>query len=171
VTEKLSTERPAKPGPKQTKSTKGWIAARSDKVPFAALIVLLMIVLVMLFVNPAFLSGNNIRAVAEQSAIPVVVAVGLTFVILMGGIDLSVAGVMAAASLSSALLLANDRNALSLGLWVIPAGCAVGAALGLLAGLSVSVLRVPSFIVTIGTWQIGARGRPAPLRRKASARS
>lgn len=155
MTEKLSTELPAKPGLKQTRSPSGWIAGHSDKVPFAALIVLLMIVLVMLFVNPAFLSGNNIRALAEQSAIPVVVAVGLTFVILMGGIDLSVAGVMAAASLSSALLLANDRNTLSLGLWVIPAGCAVGAALGLLAGLSVSVLRVPSFIVTIGTWQIG----------------
>lgn len=155
MTGKLSTERPVNTGREQSTGPSGWMARQSEKVPFAALIVLLLIIMVMLFVNPAFLSGGNLRAIAEQSAVPVVVAVGLTFVILMGGIDLSVAGTMAAVSLSTALLLANDRNTLSLGLWVIPAACATGAALGLLAGISVSVLRVPSFIVTIGTWQIG----------------
>lgn len=131
------------------------LAPGSDRIPLPALAVLAMIAVVMVFVNPVFLSPDNLRAIAEQSAVPVVVAVGLTFVILMGGIDLSVAGTMAAASMGTALLLANDRNNLSLGFWVVPAGCAIGALIGAFAGVSVSVLRVPSFIVTIGTWQIG----------------
>lgn len=127
----------------------------SERVPVPALLVLLVIAIVMLVVNPVFLSPGNLRGIAEQSAVPIVVAVGMTFVILMGGIDLSLPGVMAAVSLVTALTLANDRTGLDLGLWSIPLGCAVGAALGLLAGLSVAVLKVPSFIVTIGTWQIG----------------
>jgi len=127
----------------------------SERVPVPALAVLIVITLMMVVINPVFVSPGNLRAIAEQSAVPVVVAVGITFVILMGGIDLSLAGVMAAASLTTALLLRNDRNDLDLGLWAVPAAMLVGAALGLIAGLSVARLRVPSFIVTIGTWQIG----------------
>jgi len=132
-----------------------WPLLRSERIPVPALLVLLAICVVMAFVNPVFLSGGNLLAIAEQSAVPIVVAVGLTFVILMGGIDLSLAGVMAAVSLTTALLLRNDRNDLDLGLWAAPIAVAVGAALGLVAGVSVARLRVPSFIVTIGTWQIG----------------
>lgn len=128
---------------------------KSEKVPTPALLVLLAIAVVMVFINPLFLSGGNLRAIAEQSAVPVTVAVGLTFVILMGSIDLSLAGTMAATSMTTALLLSNDTNNLDFGFWAIPAGCLIGAALGLLAGVSVTRLRVPSFIVTIGTWQIG----------------
>ncbi|NLU71419.1 ABC transporter permease [Streptomyces sp. HNM0575] len=128
---------------------------RSHNVPAPVLGVLALITGVMAFVNPSFLSPRNLGALAEQSAVPVVLAVGLTFVILMGGIDLSLEGTLAAVSLSTALLVANDRNGMDIGLWVIPAGCAVGALIGLLAGTSVALLRVPSFIVTIGTWQIG----------------
>jgi len=127
----------------------------SDKVPVPALAVLGLIVSVMVFVNPSFVTLGNIKAVAEQSAVPAVLAVGLTFVILMGGIDLSLEGTMAAASLATALLVANDRNGMNLGLWVVPIGCLIGAGIGLVAGASVAILRVPSFIVTIGTWQIG----------------
>lgn len=128
---------------------------RSGAVPAPALGVLALIAAVMVFVNPSFLSPGNLGAVAEQSAVPAVLAVGLTFVILMGGIDLSLEGTMAAASLSTALLVANDRNGMDLGLWAVAAGCASGAVIGLIGGASVAWLRVPSFIVTIGTWQIG----------------
>lgn len=128
---------------------------KSEKVPTAGLAILIGIALLMLFVNPVFLSNGNIAAIAEQAAVPAVVAVGMTFVILMGGIDLSLAGTMAAVSLSTALLLSNDANGNDWGFWAIPVGCLVGAGLGLIAGVSVARLRVPSFIVTIGTWQIG----------------
>jgi ribose transport system permease protein len=120
-----------------------------------ALLVMLLIAAVMLAVNPAFLSGGNLLAIAQQAAVPVVIGVGLTFVVLMGGIDLSVEGVIAGSSLAVALLVSNDRNSMDLGLLAVPIAIAIGAALGAVAGLSVGFLKVPSFIVTIGTWQIG----------------
>lgn len=130
-------------------------ALRGESYPIPALAILIVVALVMLIVNPQFLSFSNLSAIAQQAAVPVVVAVGLTFVVLMGGIDLSVEGVMAASSLTIALLVANSQSAFSLGLWAVPVAIAVGAGLGLIAGSSVSWLRIPSFIVTIGTWQIG----------------
>jgi len=127
----------------------------SERVPVPALMVLVLIGLVTTVFNPSFLSPGNLSDIADQSAIPVVLATGLTFVILMGGIDLSLEGVMAASCLSVSLMVSNDSNSLNLGLWAVPLGCAVGASIGMLAGASVALLRVPSFIVTIGTWQIG----------------
>lgn len=127
----------------------------SERVPVPALAVLVLIALVMLAVNPSFLSLGNLSTLAIQSAVPAVLAVGLTFVVLMGSIDLSLEGVMGATGMVTAVLLLNDRNGNDLGLWAVVAAMALGAALGALSGLSVAYLRVPSFIVTIGTWQIG----------------
>lgn len=127
----------------------------SDTVPVPALLVLVLIGLVMLAINPTFLGPDNLLAIAQQASVPVVVAVGLTFVVLMGGIDLSVEGLVAASSLAMALLVANNRNDLDLGLLAVPIAVLVGAGLGAVAGLSVGFLKVPSFIVTIGTWQVG----------------
>lgn len=73
----------------------------------------------------------------------------------MGSIDLSVQGVMAASSMTTSLLVANDRNLNDWGLWSIAAGMAVGGLIGLIAGLAVTYLRIPSFLVTIATWNIG----------------
>lgn len=154
-----------------------WRLPQSDAVPVPALLLLAAIAVAMLFVNATFLSPTNLVAIAQQSAVPVVLAVGLTFVVLMGGIDLSVEGVMAACSLAFALLVANDRNGMNLGLAAIPVTVLAGAAIGAIAGLSVGFLRVPSFIVTIGTWQIGLGiaqllfGAQQPKVQDASLRS
>jgi ribose transport system permease protein len=128
---------------------------RSERVPVPALAVLVLIALVMLVVNPQFLSAENLSTLAIQSAVPAVLAVGLTFVVLMGSIDLSIEGVMGASGMAAAVLLLNDRNGFDLGLWAVVVAVALGAGLGALSGFSVTFLRVPSFIVTIGTWQIG----------------
>ena len=127
----------------------------AERVPVPALAVLALITLVMLLVNPGFLSPQNLSTLAVQSAVPAVLAVGLTFVVLTGGIDLSVEGVMGAAGLATAVLLLNDRTGFDLGWWAVLAAVALGAVVGAVAGISVAFLRVPSFIVTIGTWQIG----------------
>lgn len=142
------------PSPKQKVSRMRTIL-RGDSYPIPALAILAVIALAMLIINPQFLSLANLSAIAQQAAVPVVVAIGLTFVVLMGGIDLSVEGVMAAASLAVALLVANNQSSLNLGILGIVLAIALGAGLGLLAGASVAWLRIPSFIVTIGTWQIG----------------
>src|SRR6478735_2942442 len=82
-----------------------------------ALVVLLV---VFTLLNPgAFLTLLNIRTILDQAAIPLVVGVGATLVILMGSIDLSVEGVMGASGMTFVLLSANSRDTTDLGIWAI----------------------------------------------------
>jgi len=105
--------------------------------------------------NNKFLSASNMRGIADQTAILLVLAVGMTFVILLGGIDLSVEGVMATSSLVVALLAANDRNSNDFGMLAVLAGVAVGALFGLVNGLLHTRFKIPSFMVTLGMGAIG----------------
>ncbi len=105
--------------------------------------------------NPRFLSVSNLLGIAENAAILVVLAVGMTFVIPLGGIDLSLEGVMATSSLVVVLLATNDRNEMQLGLWAVLAGILVGATFGLVNGIVNTVFKVPSFMVALGAGAIG----------------
>lgn len=128
------------------------IEARSlgEVVAFVALVVVFTVL------NPdTFLALGNIRTVLDQAALPLIVGVGATLVILMGSIDLSVEGVMGAAGMTFVLLSANSRDTVDLGVWAIVAAVAVGMALGLVSGLIHTQLKVPSFIVTLGVWFVG----------------
>jgi len=102
--------------------------------------------------SPRFLTQANLQTLVDQAAIPLVLAVGLTFVVLMGSIDLSLQGVMAVSSIAVSLLVANDFNGTDLGIVGVLAAVGLGAALGLLNGVLYVALRVPSLMVTIGTW-------------------
>lgn len=119
--------------------------------------VLALILLCVLFtaLNSRFLTVGNLRSIGDASAILLVLAVGATFVILLGGIDLSVEGVMATSSLVTVLLAANDRNGNDLGYLAVLGGVATGALFGLLNGLLHVRLRIPSFMVTLGTGAVG----------------
>lgn len=101
-----------------------------------------------------FLTATTLRTIANQVPELVIAAVGLTFVLVIGGIDLSVGAVLA---LTSSVL---GLGLLQMGLG-LPAATALALAAGLLAGLwnaFLSVdLRLPSFIVTLGTMEM-ARG-------------
>ncbi len=105
-------------------------------------------------VSPAFLTLNNLVALLASSSFLVVVAAGEAFVIMVGGIDLGVESVLAASGMFLAWLYVFQR---------LPAGAAMaaalifGAAVGALAGLLVTRLRIPSFIVTLGSYW-GFRG-------------
>jgi len=133
---------------------KFWRAVPSF-VPLPSLIALAGLVLFLSLLNPRFFSIDNLVTIADQSAIPIVIVMGLTFVILMGSIDLSVEGVVATGSMVAALLVANDRNDLNFGYWAFPIAMLAGAAIGLIAGLSVTRLRIPSFLATVATGYIG----------------
>ena len=121
----------------------------SNGLPLPALIALAVLVAIVAFSAPSFLSFANIANIVDQAAIPAIIVVGLTFVILVGSIDLSVEGLMALGSMSAALLVLNDRNAMDLGFWALPIVMLLGAMMGLVSGLAVTRLRIPSFLATI----------------------
>jgi ribose transport system permease protein len=94
-----------------------------------------------------FFTAQNISIVAQQASINTVLAAGMTFVILTGGIDLSVGSILAASAMASvtASLIPGW------GLLGIPAGILAGLFFGFLNGALVAFLKLPPFIVTLGS--------------------
>ena len=123
--------------------------------PYAPTIALIALCALFTLINSTFLTIDNFRNIIDASAILMTVAVGLTFVILIGGIDLSVEGVIAASSVSVALLVANDHNGNNLGLIGVILAILVGTLFGLANGLIITRVKVPSFMATLGTWSVG----------------
>jgi ribose transport system permease protein len=108
--------------------------------------------------SPLFLTPGNVSNIFTQIAINVILAVGMTFVILIGGIDLSVGSVMAFCAVVAGTVMKIPE--LSVGVAIalaLLAGVLVGAACGLLNGLVSAWWGIPSFIVTLGMLNI-ARG-------------
>jgi ribose transport system permease protein len=102
-------------------------------------------------ISDAFLNPFNLINVARQVALFGIVSVGMTFVILTAGIDLSVGSIVAVAAVVSAMLL-NDGVAVPL---VIVAGLAIGLALGAVNGAGITLGRLPPFIMTLGMMVMG----------------
>ena len=97
-------------------------------------------------VGPQFFAPANLELMARQTAIVGMAAIGMTLVIVAGGIDLSVGSVVALATVVVAVLLRTH------GAWVAATGAvAAGLLCGLANGVLVTQLRVVPFIVTLGT--------------------
>ena len=130
-----------------------WNIGWADVGPFLALLALLVIGFL---INPDFLSATNLGNVITRSAFIAIIAVGATFVISSGGLDLSVGSV--AAFITGITILFMNSMAPEWGLAAIPAGMVVaiviGTACGLMNGLIVTVGRIEPFIATLGTMGI-----------------
>jgi ribose/xylose/arabinose/galactoside ABC-type transport system permease subunit len=100
-----------------------------------------------------FLSVYNFQTIAAQTVMVGFGAIGMTFVIVSGGIDLSMGSAIALVSVVTALALKHDYSPLA----AAGAGVATGMILGLVNGVVVTGLRIVPFIVTLGTMGI-ARG-------------
>ncbi|MCR4265211.1 ABC transporter permease [Nitratireductor sp. ZSWI3] len=123
--------------------------------PLLALIVLIVIGALM---NPNFLSGANITNVLARSAFIGIIAVGMTFVITAGGLDLSV-GSMAAFIAGLMILVMNAAlPSMGVGVPIILLGMAVallaGTLAGMLNGFLITTLGIEAFIVTLGSMGI-----------------
>jgi ribose transport system permease protein len=112
-----------------------------------------VVVLFAILAPDRFLSAYNLKTVATQTVIVGLGAIGMTYVMVSGGIDLSVGSVIALSSVVTAVLL-REGHAVSLALF---GGVAAGAAVGAVNGLIVTRLGIVPFIVTLGTMGI-ARG-------------
>jgi len=129
-----------------------------------AVVALVLLLILFSASTPAFLTANNLTILAKHVAITAILAIGMTFVVLTGGIDLSVgsvaglAGMVAGALLTRGLFFSGMQHPLYPGVFaVVLLALCVGALVGLLNGLLVVRLGVAPFIATLGTLYI-ARG-------------
>jgi len=100
------------------------------------------------FLTPKFLSGANLMNVARQASINVVLAAGMTFVILTRGIDLAVGSILGVTA-----VLAVQVSLLEGWAWsAVPASLLAGGILGALTGATVAYGGLPPFIITLGTY-------------------
>ena len=110
--------------------------------------VLVVICVLFAFLTPNFLTQNNMVNVVRQASINIVLAAGMTFVILTGGIDLAVGSVLgftAVIAVVVSLIPGLDWAA-------VPAALLAGALVGVLTGMTVAYIGLPPFIVTLGTY-------------------
>ena len=95
--------------------------------------------------NRGFLTGTNLLNITQQTTMISVMAIGMTFVLSAGEIDLSIGSVVALSAMITALLLRFTNIFVA-----VLGGMAVGALVGLINGIFVTRVRIPSFIVTLG---------------------
>ncbi|RVI54189.1 ABC transporter permease, partial [Sinorhizobium medicae] len=115
------------------------------------LIGLIVLCLFLTFATDKFLSVRNFLNVLDQITVLGVMAVGMTFVILIGGIDLAVGSVMALAM----MVLGYLHVVAGVPMWLaIPLALAAAALNGLIAGLLITRFNVPAFIATLAMMSI-----------------
>ena len=122
-------------------------------------------------IGPQFFAAANIELMARQTAIVCVAALGMTMVIVSGGIDLSVGSIVALSTVVTALLLGRDGSAAGALIAAVGAVTA-GALCGALNGVLITQLRVVPFIVTLGTMLLvrgAAKGLSGERRLEAPA--
>jgi ribose transport system permease protein len=115
----------------------------AGQIPLLALILLIA---VSALISDRFLSVANVENVLVQTSIMAIVVIGMTFVIIGGGFDLSVGSTVALSGCIAAFVMLETNSPLG-----IVAGIAVGGLVGVVNGLVVTALRVNPFIATLGT--------------------
>lgn len=132
--------------------------------------VVIILCAVAYYLNPNFMNLGNLLNVSRQIALVGIVSLGMTFVILTKGIDLSVGSIVGVVAVSSAILLANG--------WAIPLvmifALLLGAVFGAFNGLGITAFQMPPFIMTLGTLVMGrgiamtiANGEPQSIKAAA----
>ena len=124
---------------------------------FAPVIFLAVLFTLFSALEPGFRTWDNVLIITRQMSFIGIIAVGMTFVILTAGIDLSVGSTLAFAGIvcasaakgSRSLTSGKDNGGLDV-LWAILAAVGVGLALGLMQGFFIGKLKIPAFIVTLG---------------------
>ena len=116
-------------------------------LPFLTLIALFVALSI---ASPFFLTGTNLSSLVRQTAVINIMALGMTVIIIAGGIDLSVGSILALAGLLGTMQMQHN-GPIWLGMTV---GIAMGALCGLANGLMTTALKINPFIVTLGTMGI-----------------
>ena len=114
---------------------------------FLPFISLALLFVVLSIASPYFLTATNLASVIRQTAVINIMALGMTLVIVSGGIDLSVGSILAFSGVVGTMTMVGGGS-----VWLgIAAGIAAGALWGSANGLAIARLQLPPFIVTLGT--------------------
>jgi ribose transport system permease protein len=131
---------------------------------FRSLLALALMIVALSVLSDHFLTADNGWNILRQISVNLCLSIGMTLVILSGGIDLSVGAILALAGAVAAGLLKNGLALPGSNLFVqfttsgaILAGVAVGAAMGWCNGISITRFQLPPFVATLGMFSI-ARG-------------
>jgi ribose/xylose/arabinose/galactoside ABC-type transport system permease subunit len=131
---------------------------------YGIFIVFSIICLIISFISPQFLTVSNWTIIITQVSINALLAFGVTFVIITGGIDLSLGSIVAVAGVSAAMLAHPDSYPV---LVPVFAGLFAGILIGAFNGFIITKSKIAPFIVTLGTMTIGrglalilSNGRP-----------
>jgi ribose/xylose/arabinose/galactoside ABC-type transport system permease subunit len=144
--------------------TRNYPTVRFNIGKYGLLLALIILCTTLAIITPKFLTLPNLMIIVTQVTINALLAFGVTFVIITGGIDLSLGSIVAVTSVITATFARADTYPL-----VVPLGLGllVGLAFGAFNGLVITKGKVPPFIVTLGTMTIGrglalilSKGRP-----------
>ena len=135
-------------------------SARDVLIQSGPLIALFLLAVYLASATPYFMTESNLVNVGRRTSVLIIFAIGQTFVILTGGIDLSVGAVAALAASISAVTMTQQVNVL--GIKFGPVGFQEGLAIALVIGLGAGLLngllitrgRIPDFIATLGTLEV-----------------
>lgn len=128
----------------------GLVSRVLNSLEFRMLGLALLLAVALSLLSPYFLTQRNLFNIMDQSVVIGIVAVGMTFVILTGGIDLSVGAVFGLTGIALALLLRDFPIAVA-----IPLAVAMGGVVGLFSGVLIAVFGLAPFVVTLGVMAIG----------------
>ncbi len=126
------------------------IRMKSFLIKYKSLLALIVLCLVISVIQPRFLTISNISTVLTQVSMNAIIAIGMTFVILTGGIDLSVGSIIAITGAVAASILTSGGSAFI----AVFAAILIGGAIGYLNGFFVARARIQAFIVTLATMTI-----------------
>lgn len=128
---------------------------RIRKIPELSIIISFLVLLIFFsFATDNFFSQQNLMGVLRQSVVQMSVAVGMTFILISDGIDLSVGSVAClSGTIMAGLMSKNGWNPVA----AILVGLLLGTALGAVNGAVIAIVKIPAFIVTLGMMS-SARG-------------
>lgn len=134
----------------------GRLIDRDTLLKWAPLLVLLVLVLFFALVEPRFFSVRNFARIAISSAPMLMVAIGVTFIVIMGSIDLSMEGTVSVCAVIFAFAFIALGGTLASWAWLsLPLALVVGSAVGFINGLVHIRLKIPSFMASLAMGFVG----------------
>ncbi|MGN1147057.1 MAG: ABC transporter permease, partial [Lachnospiraceae bacterium] len=137
----------------KNKSCKSKLKAAGSYIYREGTVYMILIVLVIFFsiFNPLFLSSRNLYNMLTQSTYVIIAGMGICFVMISGGIDLSVGYLMSVCSCTAAIMMLDH----GLPVWTVwPVCIVVGALMGTLNGFLSAKLKLFPLVITIGTTEV-----------------